>query len=150
MTSSSPQTTVVGSYVQPGWLVDKDMLRAIVPPRVRARDIWRVDPDELENAQDAATLAAIRDMERAGLDIAALEALSGKQIVLGVIDLGDDRVETAGIVAGRIRAALEFVEPDRLIVAPDCGMKYLTRAAAFGKLKSLAEGAAIVRAELEG
>lgn len=344
MTSSPLQTTVVGSYVQPGWLVDKDMLHAIVPPRVRARDIWRVDPDELENAQDAATLAAIRDMEQAGidiitdgeirresysnrfatalegididnpaevpgrsgrpipvpritgpirrrhavevrdieflrantdrkvkitlpgpftmtqtavdeyygddeacamaladavnaeimdlfaagadvvqidepwmqarpdaakryavtainralagaqgttavhmcfgyahavkdkpdgysflpelaacdadqisieaaqpgLDIAALEALAAKTIVLGVIDLGDERVETAEIVAGRIRAALEYVEPDRLIVAPDCGMKYLTRAAAFGKLKSLAEGAAIVRAELAG
>ncbi len=337
-------TTVVGSYVQPGWLVDQTMLRAIVPPRVRAAEIWRIDPDGLEDAQDAATLAAIRDMERAGidiitdgeirresysnrfataldgvdvdnpaevpgrsgkpipvpritgpirrrhpvevrdieflrgntdravkitipgpftmtqtavdehygddeacamafaeavneeirdlfaagadivqidepwmqarpdaakryavkvinralegvtgttavhmcfgyahavknkpegysflpelaacnadqisveaaqpgLDVAALKALSGKTIVLGVIDLGDERVETADTVANRIRAALEIVEPDRLIPAPDCGMKYLSRDAAFGKLKALADGAAIVRAELAG
>ena len=62
-------TTVVGSYVQPAWLVDKSMLKAIVPPRVRVRDIWRIDPHELEEAQDAATLAAIHDMESAGIDI---------------------------------------------------------------------------------
>ena len=62
-------TTVVGSYVQPDWLVDRDMLKAIVPPRVRARDIWRVAPENLDVAQDAATLAAIHDMERAGIDI---------------------------------------------------------------------------------
>src|SRR5690606_15743271 len=62
-------TTVVGSYVQPDWLVDRDMLRAIVPPRVRAQAIWRIPETQLEEAQDAATLAAIRDMERAGIDI---------------------------------------------------------------------------------
>ena len=337
-------TTVVGSYVQPGWLVDKSMLKAIVPPRVRVRDIWRIDADELEDAQDAATLSAIHDMEKAGidiitdgeirresysnrfataldgididnpaevpgrsgrpipvpriigpikrrapievrdiaflrantdravkitlpgpftmaqtavdeyygdeeactmaladavneevrdlfaagadvvqidepwmqarpdaarrfavaainralngaagttavhmcfgyahavkdkpsgysflpelaacnadqisieaaqpgLDIAALEALAGKRIILGVIDLGDERVETAEIVAGRIRAALKIVDAERLVAAPDCGMKYLTRDVAFGKLKALASGAAIVRAELGG
>ena len=62
-------TTVVGSYVQPDWLVDRDMLRSMVPPRVRAREIWKIPQDQLEDAQDAATLAAIHDMERAGIDI---------------------------------------------------------------------------------
>ena len=62
-------TTVVGSYVQPDWLVDREMLRSMVPPRVRAREIWRIPEDQLEDAQDAATLTAIHDMERAGIDI---------------------------------------------------------------------------------
>jgi 5-methyltetrahydropteroyltriglutamate--homocysteine methyltransferase len=82
------------------------------------------------------------------LDLGVLRDLSGKQIMLGVLDLGDTNVETPEIVADRIRAGLQHVAPDRLIPAPDCGMKYLPRAVAFGKLKSLAEGAAIVRREL--
>jgi len=342
MTGRILPTTVVGSYVQPDWLVDRAMLRSMVPPRVRAREIWRVAPEHLEEAQDAATLAAIRDMERAGIDIitdgeirresysnrfatalegvdidrpaevpgrsgrpilvpritgpirrtgpverrdaeflrantgratkitipgpftmamtavdehygddeacamafadavnaeirelfetgvdvvqldepwmqarpeqakrfavkavnralagaagttavhmcfgyahavkdkpagysflpelaacdadqisveaaepgldpAVLEALSGKTVMVGVLDLGDPAVETAETVAARIRAALAVVPADRLVVAPDCGMKYLDRAAAFGKLCALAEGAALVRATL--
>jgi len=337
-------TTVVGSYVQPDWLVDRAMLKAIVPPRVRAREIWRIAPEWLEEAQDAATLIAIRDMERAGIDIvtdgeirresysnrfataldgididhpaevpgrsgrpipvpritgpirrtrpvelrdaeflrantcrlakitlpgpftmsmtavdehygddeacamafadavneevrelfaagidvvqldepwmqarpeqarrfavkavnralagaagttavhmcfgyahavknkpegysflaelarcdadqisveaaqpgldpAALEALAGKTVVVGVLDLGDETVETAATVAARIRAALKTVPTERLMPAPDCGMKYLDRETAFGKLRALAEGAALVRAELAG
>ena len=62
-------TTVVGSYVQPAWLVDRDNLKSRLPPRVRAREVWKVASENLEEAQDAATLAAIRDMERAGIDI---------------------------------------------------------------------------------
>src|SRR5437870_7819442 len=62
-------TTVVGSYPQPDWLVDREMLGSRLPPRVRAREIWRVAPEFLEQAQDDATLVAIRDMERAGIDI---------------------------------------------------------------------------------
>src|SRR6059058_290216 len=62
-------TTVVGSYPQPDWLVDRQMLGARLPPRVRAREIWRVAPELLEQAQDDATIVAIRDMERAGIDI---------------------------------------------------------------------------------
>ena len=61
--------TVVGSYPQPEWLVDRDMLGSRLPPRVRAREIWRVPPHLLEQAQDDATVVAIRDMERAGIDI---------------------------------------------------------------------------------
>jgi len=65
-------------------------------------------------------------------------------------DLGDAAVETADCVAARIRAALKVVPADRLVLAPDCGMKYLDRAAAFGKLCALADGAALVRAEIAG
>ena len=62
-------TTVIGSYPQPAWLVDQDKLRAKVVPRVRAPDIWRVPAAWLAQAQDDATLLAIRDQERAGIDI---------------------------------------------------------------------------------
>jgi 5-methyltetrahydropteroyltriglutamate--homocysteine methyltransferase len=62
-------TSLVGSYPQPDWLIDRDALRERLPPRVRARDLWRVDPRWLQEAQDDATVLAIRDQERAGLDI---------------------------------------------------------------------------------
>jgi 5-methyltetrahydropteroyltriglutamate--homocysteine methyltransferase len=82
------------------------------------------------------------------LDLAVLEALGDKTVMVGVIDLGSSNIETPDTVAARIRAALEHIAPDKLVVAPDCGMKYLSREAAFGKLCALAEGAAIVRREL--
>ena len=69
MTEKLLPTTVVGSYVQPEWLVDRANLKGRLPPRVRALEMWRVDPDLLEDAQNDATLLAIRDMERAGVDI---------------------------------------------------------------------------------
>jgi 5-methyltetrahydropteroyltriglutamate--homocysteine methyltransferase len=84
------------------------------------------------------------------LDLGVLRDLAGKKIMLGVIDLGDPAVETAETIAGRIRAALKYVAPEDLIPAPDCGMKYLPRDVAFGKLQALAAGAAIVRRELTG
>ena len=62
-------TSLVGSYAQPNWLIDREKLAARFPPRVRARELWRIDPRWLEEAQDDATLLAIRDQERAGLDI---------------------------------------------------------------------------------
>ncbi len=62
-------TSLVGSYAQPDWLIDRERLRHRFPPRVRATELWRVDPLYLEQAQDDATLIAIRDQERAGLDI---------------------------------------------------------------------------------
>ncbi len=335
-------TTVIGSYPQPDWLVDREMLRARLPPRVRAREVWRVPDPWLELAQDDATLLAIRDMERAGIDIVtdgemrresysnrfatalagvdldnpgvalsrtgkrdivprivgpirrlrplevrdveflrrntdrrvkitvpgpftmsqqcvdehyrdpaalamdlaaavnaelrdlvaagadvvqidepylqsraaearayalpaidralegiaattvlhtcfgyahyikdkpgryafleelaactaqqlAIEAaqprldlsvlarLDGKTVVLGVIDLGDPDVESAEVVAERVRAALRQLPPQRLVLAPDCGMKYLPRETARGKLRALVEGARAVRGEL--
>jgi 5-methyltetrahydropteroyltriglutamate--homocysteine methyltransferase len=338
-------TTVVGSYPQPDWLVDRQMLGSRLPPRTRALEIWRVAPDLLDQAQDDATLLAIRDMERAGIDIVsdgeirresysnrfataldgmdldnpgtaldrtghpnpvprvvgpirrtrpvekrdveflrastdrtikatlpgpftmsqqaqddyykdeeelamalaaavneevrdlfaagadivqldepylqaraekaerfalkainrALEGIEGttalhtcfgyahivhnrpngypfleqladanvrqislesaqqnvdlsvlrslgdKTLIVGVIDLSDESpVEDVETVAMRIRNALRFVDPEQLVVAPDCGMKYLPRGKAFGKLSALTSGAALVRSELAG
>jgi 5-methyltetrahydropteroyltriglutamate--homocysteine methyltransferase len=337
-------TTVVGSYVQPEWLVDRANLKGRLPPRIRAHEVWKIPEAHLEDAQDAATLVAIRDMERAGIDIItdgevrresysnrfataldgidivkhgtaidrtghanpvpriagkirrtrpvelrdaeflianterrtkitipgpftmtqqaqndfypsdeaaamdyadavnaeikdlfkagidvvqldepymqarpekakqyavkainrALEGVTGvtavhlcfgyahivhnrpstgysflpeleaakvdqvsietaqskldlkvlkdlpsKKIILGVISLGDPKVETPAVVADRIRRALDVVPAGRIIVAPDCGMKYIARDTAFAKLEAMAEGAAIVRAELK-
>jgi 5-methyltetrahydropteroyltriglutamate--homocysteine methyltransferase len=85
---------------------------------------------------------------QSNLDTAVLEGLRGKSIILGVIDLSTHEVETAETVAARIRKALPHVDADKVIVAPDCGMKYLPRAVAFGKMQAMAQGAAIVRAEL--
>ena len=82
------------------------------------------------------------------LDLGILEDLAGKTIMLGVIDLADPNVETTEQVAARIRAALKHLPPERLVVAPDCGMKYLPRATAFGKLNALTRGAQLVRSEL--
>jgi len=82
------------------------------------------------------------------LDLAVLGSLPSKGVVLGVLDLGDPEVETADVVAGRIRAALAHVPAGRLVVAPDCGMKYLPRDRALGKLRAMTAGAARVRAEL--
>jgi len=84
------------------------------------------------------------------LDLGVLSELSEKTILLGVLDLGDRTVETAATVAERLRAGLKHVAPERLVAAPDCGMKYLPREVAFSKLKSLADGAAMVRRELAG
>lgn len=84
------------------------------------------------------------------LDLGVLQDLSGKKILLGVLNLGAPEIETAEQVASRIRAGLKHAPAEHLIPAPDCGMKYLPRARAFGKLKALAEGAAIVRRELAG
>src|SRR5262245_769899 len=333
-------TTLVGSYPQPDWLIDRASLGKQTPPRVRARELWRVAPEWLEQAQDDATLLAIRDQEPAGLDIitdgemrresysnrfataldgidldnpgstisrsgvpipvprvvgkisrrhpvevrdvkflrantdrmikmtvpgpftmaqqaqddfygseeamamdyaaavnaeikdlfaagadivqvdepwmqarpekakaygikaldAALDGVTGttavhicfgyaqtvkskptgyaflkefepsrarqvsvetaqpkldctqfadlsKTIILGVIDLGDMSVETPETVAARIRRALPYVSPERIIVAPDCGMKYLPRDVAFAKMQAMVEGAKILRRE---
>ncbi len=334
-------TSLVGSYAQPDWLIDRERLRHRFPPRVRARELWRVDPRYLEQAQDDATLLAVRDQERAGLDIitdgearresysnrfatalegvdvdnpgtaldrsghpnpvprvvgpiarthpvqvrdveflrantsrpvkvtvpgpftmsqqaqndfyeadgelalayagvvheeiadlhaagadivqidepymqarpekarefglaaleralegitgttavhicfgyaaiihdrpsaysflpelsaapcdqipietgqsgidtSVLDTLPGKTIILGVIDLDDESVETPETIAARIRRALPYKRPEELVAAPDCGMKYLPRDSAYGKLESLVAGAAIVRAE---
>jgi 5-methyltetrahydropteroyltriglutamate--homocysteine methyltransferase len=81
------------------------------------------------------------------LDLGVKE-LAPKKIMLGVLDLGDKSAETPERVAERIRAGLKFVAADKLVPAPDCGMKYMSRELAFAKLKALAGGAALVRAEL--
>ena len=342
MTNELLPTTVVGSYVQPEWLVDRDNLKGRLPPRVRALEMWRIDPAFLEDAQDDATLLAIRDMERAGIDIVtdgevrresysnrvatalggidienpgtaidrtghpnpvpriagpitrerpievddvkflraatdrkikitlpgpftmtqqaqndhydtdedaamdyaaavneeirdlfaagadvvqldepymqarpeiarkyavkainraldgidgetavhicfgyahvvharpegysflpeledcaadqisietaqsgldlkALDDLPSKKIILGVLDLSTEEIETPEAIASRIRPAVDRIGAERILVAPDCGMKYMRRDVAFGKLRAMCDGAAIVRAEL--
>jgi 5-methyltetrahydropteroyltriglutamate--homocysteine methyltransferase len=82
------------------------------------------------------------------LDLSVLRALSSKKIAVGVLDLNDPDVEPVDVVAGRIREALEHVDPERLVLAPDCGMKYVPRETAYGKLRSMVQAAALVRAEL--
>ncbi len=344
MSETVLSTAVVGSYPQPEWLVDRDNLVNRLPPRVRAHEMWRIPPEHLQEAQEAATLAAIRDQERAGVDVisdgeirresysnrlatalggidrersgtaidrtgkpasvplvsgpirrarpvevddvrflrantartikitlpgpftmtqqaenahypddeslamayavavneeigdlfaagadivqldepylqarpdaaraygvkainralegaegktalhlcfgyaavvhdkpsgysflpeleaaavdqvsieaaqpdldpAILGKLPSKEILYGVIDMSDPAIETPETVAARLRRALAVVPPERLVAAPDCGMKYLTRETAFGKLKAMVEGAAIVRREVAG
>jgi len=100
--------------------------------------------------QLAETTAAQISIEAAQprLDLGVLADLSGKVVILGVIDLGDPAVETVEQVAARIRAGLRHATPERLIPAPDCGMKYLPRATAFGKLAALSAAARLVRSEL--
>jgi 5-methyltetrahydropteroyltriglutamate--homocysteine methyltransferase len=82
------------------------------------------------------------------LDLGVLRDLAAKTIMLGVIDLADLRVETPDVVAQRLRAALAYLPADKLVAAPDCGMKYLPRDLAFAKLKALVDGTALMRAEL--
>ena len=84
------------------------------------------------------------------VDLDVLDMLAGKTILLGVLDLSDPYVETPEVVAARIRHGLEHVPAERLIPAPDCGMKYLARETALGKLAALSAGAALVRSELTG
>lgn len=84
------------------------------------------------------------------LDTAVLEPLRGKTIILGVLDLSTQEVETPDQVAERIRNGLKHVDADKIVVAPDCGLKYLPREVAFGKMRAMVEGAKIVRKELGG
>jgi 5-methyltetrahydropteroyltriglutamate--homocysteine methyltransferase len=81
------------------------------------------------------------------LDLGVLKALPSKTIILGVIDLSDMTIETPDTVATRIRDALPHVSPDRMVIAPDCGMKYLPRDVAFGKMQAMVRGASLVRLE---
>jgi 5-methyltetrahydropteroyltriglutamate--homocysteine methyltransferase len=95
----------------------------------------RVDQISIETAQSS-------------LDCSILEKLPGKTIMVGVLDLSTPAIESTETVAARIRRALPHVSADRIIVAPDCGLKYLPRASAFGKMQAMVEGAKLVRAEL--
>ena len=97
----------------------------------------RVDQISIETAQSS-------------LDCSVLESLPGKTIILGVLDLSTHDIETPEVVGARIRRALPYVDPARVIVAPDCGLKYLPRDVADGKMRAMVEGAALVRGELQG
>ncbi len=84
---------------------------------------------------------------QSGLDCGVLADLTGKTIILGVLDLNDTTVETPEEIAGRVQRALPYVRADRLVLAPDCGMKYLPREPAFGKLAAMTRAAESLRAE---
>lgn len=103
----------------------------------------------LEHLADAPVHQISIETAQCSLDCAVLARLEGKTIILGVLDLSMHEVETPAAVAARIRRALPFIGADRLVLAPDCGMKYLPRGSAFAKLQSMVDAAKIVRAELE-
>ena len=84
---------------------------------------------------------------QSNLDTSVLTQLEGKQVMVGCLDLSDMNVETPDVVAGRIRKALRHIKPEQVILAPDCGMKYLPREVAVGKLKAMVEAAGMLRAE---
>jgi len=86
---------------------------------------------------------------QSGLDCSVLKELPGKTIILGVLNLGEHAVESADTVAERARRALEYVPAERIVLAPDCGMKYLPRESAVGKLRAMTAAAAQLRAEAE-
>ena len=100
-----------------------------------------------ELAECSATHVSLEAAQPA-LDPELLRDLPGKVIVLGVLDLGSAAAETPELVADRIRAALAVLPPERLVIAPDCGMKYLSRDLAFRKLEAMVAGARLVREEL--
>jgi 5-methyltetrahydropteroyltriglutamate--homocysteine methyltransferase len=85
---------------------------------------------------------------QSNLDTAVLQKLSGKKIMVGCIDLSDMKVETPQKIVERVKKALRFVPKENVILAPDCGMKYLPREVAFGKMKAMVEAAKILRTEL--
>jgi 5-methyltetrahydropteroyltriglutamate--homocysteine methyltransferase len=101
-------------------------------PELEAADVQQIS---IETAQSC-------------LDCSVLAALPSKTILLGVLDLSDMTVETPAIVADRIRRALPHVDASRIVVAPDCGLKYLPRDIAFAKMRAMVEGAVVVRNEL--
>jgi 5-methyltetrahydropteroyltriglutamate--homocysteine methyltransferase len=84
------------------------------------------------------------------LDLSILKELPSKTIMVGVLNLGDETIETPELIAQRLRAALAVIPAERLVATPDCGMKYLPRAVAWAKLKAMVDGAQIVRKELRG
>jgi 5-methyltetrahydropteroyltriglutamate--homocysteine methyltransferase len=101
-------------------------------------------PEFAETALDQISI----ETAQSNLDTSVLKKLPGKTIILGVIDLNDMNIEAPEMVAQRIRRALPHVPAEKIIVAPDCGMKYLPREVAFGKMQAMVAGAAIVRREL--
>jgi 5-methyltetrahydropteroyltriglutamate--homocysteine methyltransferase len=101
----------------------------------------------LRELRDCAATHVSLEAAQPNLDPTVLRELAGKTIVLGVLDLGSSDVETPEVVAERIRRALEVVPPEKLVVAPDCGMKYLPRERAFRKLEAMVAGARLVGVE---
>ena len=116
---------------------------ALVPGRPSAYSF-------LEELDDSPVSQISIETAQSSLDCAVLSKLPRKTIILGVLDLSKNEIETPETVAARIRRALPFLSPERVVVAPDCGMKYLPADVAFGKIKALVAGAKIVRCEWAG
>ncbi|MBV9546057.1 MAG: cobalamin-independent methionine synthase II family protein [Chloroflexi bacterium] len=127
-------STVLHTCFGYGLVVKNKQVGAGYPFLSELRDA-NVDQISIEAAQPA-------------LDLSVLGQLDNKTIVLGVLDLGTADVETPEVVEGRIRAALSYVAPERLVLAPDCGMKYLPRQVAFEKLRAMTRAASVVRDSL--
>ena len=111
----------------------------------------RVDPNYARALEAIAASSAQRisiEYEQPGHTPELLEHCGDKTVILGLLNLGTDEVESPEYIAGRIRGALEVVPPERLHLAPDCGMWFLPRDVAYGKIESLVQAARIVRAEL--
>ncbi len=87
---------------------------------------------------------------QSNLDCSVLQSLPGKQIMVGCLNLEDPAIESPVVVAARVKRALQFIKPEQVILAPDCGMKYLPREVADGKLRAMTEAAKILRAEYKG
>jgi 5-methyltetrahydropteroyltriglutamate--homocysteine methyltransferase len=104
----------------------------------------------LPELADCACAQVSVETAQSGLDCAVLAKLAGKRIMVGCIDLSDPVVETPAVVVARIKRALAYVKPEDVILAPDCGMKYLPRATAFGKMRAMVEAASLLRAEFAG
>jgi 5-methyltetrahydropteroyltriglutamate--homocysteine methyltransferase len=103
----------------------------------------------LPELQQCACAQISIETAQSNLDCSVLTSLAAKKIMLGVIDLSDMQVESAELVANRIRRALPFIDACNIIVCTDCGMKYLPRDVAFGKMKAMVDGASIVRGEIQ-
>jgi 5-methyltetrahydropteroyltriglutamate--homocysteine methyltransferase len=99
----------------------------------------------LTELEDAIVQQISIEAAQPNLDLAVLQEFSSKTIILGVLNLSDMRIESPESIAARLREALRYVPPERLMVAPDCGMKYLPRAVAYRKLRAMTLGATIVR-----
>jgi len=105
----------------------------------------------LEELNDCAVRQISVETAQPALDLSVLRGLTDKTVILGVVDLSDDApVETPEAIAARIREALEHIPAHRLLIAPDCGMKYLPRSVAFAKLQAMVAGTHLVREELQG
>jgi 5-methyltetrahydropteroyltriglutamate--homocysteine methyltransferase len=104
----------------------------------------------LPELKDCACDQVSIETAQSGLDCAVLSELPGKTIILGVLDRADTRVETPEVIVERVRRALPYVEASRIVLAPDCGMKYLPREVADGKLRAMTAAAATLRKQLDG
>jgi 5-methyltetrahydropteroyltriglutamate--homocysteine methyltransferase len=102
----------------------------------------------LSELADVPTRMVSIETAQSGLDLGVLRDLSDKTVILGVIDLSTPEVESDETVARRVRRAFEYLPPEQLVIAPDCGMKYLPRKSAEGKMRAMAGAAALLRREL--